>query len=63
MQIERYVAAQPPDVQAVFRLHIYGEHSFAEIAASLGQQEAAVKARYYRFMDKLRKEFTNYDGA
>ena len=60
-QIERYVSALDPDLQAVFRLHLYGEKTFPEIAAIQGQPEAAVKARYYRLMGKLRKEFGSYD--
>jgi len=56
-QIEDYVSALDPRVQAVFRLRLYGEKSFPEIAAALGQSEAAVKAQYYRLMGRLRKEF------
>ena len=52
-RLEAYVAQLDPDTQAVYRLRIYGERTFPEIAAILGQPEAAVKTRYYR----LRKEF------
>ena len=41
----------------MFRLRIYGEKSFPEIAAALGEPEAAVKSRYYRLVKRLRKEF------
>ena len=41
----------------VFRLRIYGEKTFPEIAASLRESEAAVKSRYYRLIGRLRKEF------
>ena len=43
--------------EAVYRLRLYGERTFPEIAAALGQPEAAVKTRYYRLMARLRKEF------
>ena len=44
-------------IQAVFRLHLYGEKSFPEIAAILDQSESAVKSQYYRLLGRLRKEF------
>lgn len=56
-RLEAYVAQLDPDTQAVYRLRIYGERTFPEIAAILGQPEAAVKTRYYRLMTRLRKEF------
>lgn len=62
-QIERYVSALDPEIQAVFRLHLYGEKPFPEIAAIQGQPEATVKARYYRLMNILRKEFCRDDKA
>lgn len=55
--VERYVSGLDPGEQAVFRLRIYGEKTFPEIAAVLGEPEAAVKSRYYRLMGRLRKEF------
>lgn len=57
-QIEDYVSSLEPQLQSVFRLHLYGEKSFNEIAAILGQSEAAVKSQYYRLMGRLRKEFS-----
>ena len=56
-QIEDYVSGLDPEEQSVFRLRIYGEKSFPEIAAALEEPEAAVKSRYYRLMGRLRKEF------
>ena len=55
--IEAYVSVLDLGEQAVFRLRIYGEKTFPEIAAVLGEPEAAVKSRYYRLMGRLRKEF------
>lgn len=59
-QIDRYVSGLDPGLQAVFRLRLYGERSFPEIAASLGQSESAVKSQYYRLIQQLRKEFNPY---
>ncbi len=60
-KIEEYLSAFEPDVQEIFRLHLYGEQSFPEIAAATGQPEAKIKAQYYRLLQKVRKEFSNYD--
>ena len=59
-RIERFVAGLDPGVQAVFRLHLYGEKTFPEIADILGQSESAVKSQYYRLLGRLRKEFGPY---
>jgi len=56
-QIEAYVSVLDPQIQAVFRLRVYGEKSFPEIAAALRETESAVKSQYYRLMGRLRKEF------
>ena len=59
-QIEEYVSGLDPLLQAVFRLRLYGERSFPEIAVALGEPEATVKTQYYRLLAKLRKEFDPY---
>lgn len=56
-RMEAYVSGLDPRVQMVFRLRLYGEQSFPEIAAALGEPEAAVKSRYYRLLGRLREEF------
>ena len=56
-QIERYVSGLDPRLQAVFRLRLYGERTFPEIAAALGQPESTVKSQYHRLLQQLRKEF------
>ncbi|MGN8896732.1 RNA polymerase sigma factor [Flavonifractor sp. HCP28S3_F3] len=56
-RLEDYVSGLDPETQAVYRLRVYGERTFPEIAAALGRPEAAVKTRYYRLMARLRKEF------
>ena len=60
-QIEEFVAGLDPGVQAVIRLHLYGEKTFGEIAEILGQSESAVKSQYYRVLGRLRKEFGPYE--
>lgn len=60
-EIESYVSGLSPQIQAIFRLRLYAERSFPEIAAALGLKEAAVKTQYYRLMGRLRKEFEPHD--
>ena len=56
-QIEAFVSRLEPEVQAVFRLRLWGERTFPEIAAILNRPESAVKSQYYRLLGRLRKEF------
>lgn len=58
-QAEELVCAMEPQVQEVFRLRVYGEYPFPEIAALLGQPESKIKAQYYRMAAKIRKELGN----
>ena len=44
-------------MQTIFRLRIYAEAPFPEIAAVTGQPESKIKAQYYRLLGRLRKEF------
>ena len=60
-RIEDYVSGLAPSLQTVFRLRLYGERSFGEIAAALGQSESAVKSQYYRLLGRIREEFDS-DG-
>jgi RNA polymerase sigma-70 factor (ECF subfamily) len=56
-EIEEYISTLDNDTQKIFRLRVYGEHTFPEIAAITNQPEATVKTRYYRLTSRLRKEF------
>jgi RNA polymerase sigma-70 factor (ECF subfamily) len=56
-----FVGNLPPDTQRIFRLHIFGEYTFAEIADHMSIPESSVKTRYYRLLGTLRKEFDSYD--
>lgn len=55
-----FVSGLPADTQKVFLLHIFGGHTFAQIAAAVGLPEGSVKSRYYRLISMLRKEFACY---
>ncbi len=57
--IEKYVSALDPAVQEIFRLRVYGDKTFPEIASLTGQPESKIKAIYYRLTSRLRKEFEN----
>lgn len=59
-QIEGYVSGLDPQLQKVFRLRLYGERTFPEIAAILGRPEASVKSQYYRLLERLREEFKDH---
>ena len=54
-----YVNNFPPDTQQIFRLHIFGNYTFAEIAVIMQMAEGSVKSKYYRLINKLRSEFND----
>ena len=56
-EIEQYVSHFLPLVQQIYRLHIYGDFTFTQIAADLNISESTVKSHYYRLQKKIRKEF------
>ena len=56
-----YIGGLSPDTQKIFMLHIFGEHTFAQIAEALGLPEGSVKSKYYRLINLLRKEFADYE--
>jgi RNA polymerase sigma-70 factor (ECF subfamily) len=51
----------PPDTQTIFRLHVFGDYTFSEIAAMLELPEGSVKSKYYRLINRLKKEFAAYE--
>ena len=57
MRVHSFVSNFPPDTQKIFRLHIYGGQTFAEIAEGMHLPEGSVKSRYYRLLNKIRGEF------
>lgn len=56
-RIENYIIRSEPEVWEIYRLRVYAGYRFPEIAACLGEPEAKLKARYYRLVGRLRKEF------
>jgi len=58
-RVHDYVSSFPPDTQKIFRLHIFGQYTFAEIAQSMQQPEGSIKSKYYRLINKLRGEFND----
>ena len=54
-----YISRFPPDTQKIFRLHIFAELTFAEIAENMQVPEGSVKSRYYRLINKIRGEFND----
>ena len=58
-KIEEFVCGHQALIQQIFRLHIYGEYTFAEIAGLLDIPEATVKTKYYRLLKEIRKEFSD----
>lgn len=59
--IHQYVISFRPEIQEIFRLRVYGELSFPEIASLLAQKEERIKAQYYRLMKKIREEFREHE--
>ncbi|TCJ01519.1 RNA polymerase sigma factor [Cytobacillus praedii] len=48
--------------QQIFRLKLFGEYTFQEIAASLQIPESTVKTKYYRSLKFVRKGVKDEDG-
>lgn len=55
--IDAYVSTLALPIQQVFRLRIYQNCTFPEIALALELPESTVKTQYHRLIQKLRKEF------
>lgn len=49
----------PAHLQKIFRLHVFGDATFAHIAAEMDISENTVKTQYYRLLRQLRKEFSD----
>lgn len=55
--IEAFVGGCDPQVQAVFRLRVYAELTFPEIAEVLGMGESTARSQFHRLAARIRKEF------
>ncbi|MDO3413313.1 RNA polymerase sigma factor [Saccharibacillus sp. CPCC 101409] len=60
-QVFAFVGEMPPDTQKIFRLHLFGGYTFREIAGITDLAEGSVKSRYYRLIQRLGKEFADYE--
>ena len=60
-RVNEFVASFKPQIQEIFRLRVYGDLSFPEIASLLGEKEERIKAQYYRLIKKIREEFSNHE--
>ncbi|MBT1172873.1 sigma-70 family RNA polymerase sigma factor [Bifidobacterium sp. MA2] len=56
-RIEDRVRDFDPTIQETFRLHLYAGRTFADIAEATGEPASTVKARWFRLMTVIRKEF------
>lgn len=62
--IDKYLSGLPFERQEIFRLKVFAEYTFAQIAGMLQKPESSVKTAYYRLISELRKEFSDeYTGA
>lgn len=55
--VQRYIDSLETSLQQIFRLKVYGNRTFAQIATMLDMPESTVKTKYYRLVKTLRKEF------
>ncbi|MFK3937978.1 RNA polymerase sigma factor [Alkalihalobacillus sp. NPDC078783] len=60
-EINQFVASFKPQIQEIFRLRVYADLSFPEIASLLGEKKERIKAQYYRLIKKIREEFSNHE--
>ena len=59
LRIGVYVGTFDAETQRIFRLKIFGDYTFVQIANVTETPEATVKTKYYRLLKILRKEFGN----
>ena len=49
----------PTDAQTIFRLRVFADWTFPQIAESLGLPDSTVRSKYHRLVATLRKELPN----
>lgn len=57
-EIIHHMEALPSEIQFILRMRIFGEQTFDDIARQLDLPVSTVKTRYYRAIEKIRKEMT-----
>lgn len=55
-EILDHIALLPAETQEILRLHIFAEQTFDAIGEMIGVPASTVKTRYYRAVEKIRKE-------
>ena len=58
-RIEKYINTFDFTAQQIFRLHVFSDWTFAQIAEGLEKSESTVKTAYYRLLKEIRKEFSD----
>jgi RNA polymerase sigma-70 factor (ECF subfamily) len=58
-RIESYVSAMGEQPQQIYRMRIYADLSFEEIASQTHLPVATVKTKFYRLMKAIREDFGN----
>ncbi|WIV13701.1 RNA polymerase sigma factor [Proteiniborus sp. MB09-C3] len=56
-RLQDFINSFDMNSQQIFRLKIFGEYSFSQIAASLSSPESTIKSKYYRLLKIIREEF------
>ena len=56
-KIQAYAGTFEADAQRIFRLKVFGEYTFTEIAKMVEMPEPTVKTKFYRILKSIRKEF------
>lgn len=59
--IEDFVSGADDSSQMIFRLHIYDDATFKDIAEVMNLSENTVKTKYYRLQNQIRKEFGDHE--
>ncbi len=58
-RVNAHLVRHPVRTQQIFRLHVFGGYTFAEIAHELGISDNTAKTSYYRLVRQLRKELAD----
>lgn len=56
-RLQDFINSFDMNSQQIFRLKIFGEYSFSQIAVSLSLTESTIKSKYYRLLKIIREEF------
>ncbi|MDR0984681.1 MAG: RNA polymerase sigma factor [Ruminococcus sp.] len=52
-----YIESKPSEIQKIFRLHLWNDFTFAQIAEVMELPEATVKTKYYRILKEIKEVF------